>query len=149
MRYEKGCREDGYLEIKEIADDELHKAFSSLKSCKLSWYNDILSKHRWTLSNEVFWTIKHLFDVSLKQGVFSDKPKITCVLLSSIFTNSDTHLFTNYSFAITAWKVFKYGVFLFRIFPYSVRMQENTDQKKLRIWTIFTQWMLLRIIKIH
>ena len=22
---------------------------------------------------------------------------------------------------------------------YSVRMQENTDQKKLRIWTIFTQ----------
>ena len=25
------------------------------------------------------------------------------------------------------------------ISPYSVRMQENTDQKKLRIWTIFTQ----------
>ena len=24
-------------------------------------------------------------------------------------------------------------------YPYSVRMQENTDQKKLRIWTIFTQ----------
>ena len=140
MKYEKGCKEDGYLEIKE---------FSSLKSCKLSWYSDISSKHRWTLSNEVFWTIKHLFDVSLKQGVFSEKPKITCVLLSSIFTNSDTHLFTNYSFAITAWKVFKYGVFLSRIFPYSVRMQENTDQKKLRIWTIFTQWMLLRIIKIH
>ena len=27
----------------------------------------------------------------------------------------------------------------FRIFPYSVRMRENTDQKKLRIWTLFTQ----------
>ena len=27
MKYEKGCKEDGYLEIKE---------FSSLKSCKLS-----------------------------------------------------------------------------------------------------------------
>ena len=39
----EGCREDGYLEIKEIADDELHKAFSSLKSCKLSVYNDISS----------------------------------------------------------------------------------------------------------
>ena len=25
-----------------------------------------------------------------------------------------------------------------RIFPYSVRIQENTDQKKLRIWTFFT-----------
>ena len=25
--------------------------------------------------------------------------------------------------------------------PYSVQMQENTDQKKLRIWTLFAQWM--------
>ena len=24
--------------------------------------------------------------------------------------------------------------------PYSVRIQENTDQKKLHIWVIFTQW---------
>ena len=24
-------------------------------------------------------------------------------------------------------------------FPYSVRIQENTEQKKLRIWTLFTQ----------
>ena len=26
------------------------------------------------------------------------------------------------------------------ISPYSVRMRENTDQKKLRIWTLFVQW---------
>ena len=26
--------------------------------------------------------------------------------------------------------------------PYSVRMQENTDQKKLRIRTLFTQWIV-------
>ena len=32
--------------------------------------------------------------------------------------------------------------FLVCIFPYSVRMRENTDQKKLRIWTFFTQWNL-------
>ena len=25
------------------------------------------------------------------------------------------------------------------ISPYSVRMRENTDQKKIRIWTLFTQ----------
>ena len=25
-------------------------------------------------------------------------------------------------------------------YPYSVRKQENTDQKKLRIWTLFTQY---------
>ena len=29
---------------------------------------------------------------------------------------------------------------ILRISPYSVRMRENTDQKKLRIWTLFTQW---------
>ena len=26
--------------------------------------------------------------------------------------------------------------------PYSVRIQENTDQKKIRIWSLFTQWYL-------
>ena len=29
--------------------------------------------------------------------------------------------------------------FLVRIFPYSVRMRENKDQQKLRIWSLFTQ----------
>ena len=42
---------------------------------------------------------------------------------------------------ITAWRVSKYG----DISPYSVQMRENTDQKKLRIWTLFTQWMSLMI----
>ena len=39
------------------------------------------------------------------------------------------------------WSVFshirtEYG----QILPHSTRMRENTDQKKLRIWTLFTQW---------
>ena len=48
----------------------------------------------------------------------------------------------------TAWKGSKYGIFAGPYFPvyglntgkspYSVRMQENTVQKKLRIWTHFT-----------
>ena len=38
-----------------------------------------------------------------------------------------THILT------TAWKVSKYGVF-------SGKNGKNTDQKKLRIWTLFTQW---------
>ena len=68
-------------------------------------------------------------------------------------------------FLVTAWKVSVFGVFLVRIFPhsdwirrdtvslriqsdcgkirtripYSVRMWENMDQKKLRIRTLFTQ----------
>ena len=42
------------------------------------------------------------------------------------------------------WSVFsriwiEYGDLLHKP-PYSVRMRENTDQKKLRIWTLFTQW---------
>ena len=32
--------------------------------------------------------------------------------------------------------------FLVRIFLYSVRTQENTDKKKPRIWTLFTQWSI-------
>ena len=28
--------------------------------------------------------------------------------------------------------------------PYSVRIWENTDQKKLRIWTLFTQCVMFR-----
>ena len=38
----------------------------------------------------------------------------------------------------TVWKVSKYEVFLLCKCPYSVRIRENTDQKKLRIWTLFT-----------
>ena len=32
---------------------------------------------------------------------------------------------------------------ILRISPYSVEMRENTIQKKLRIWTLFTQWYQL------
>ena len=41
-------------------------------------------------------------------------------------------------------EVSKYGVFPGPYFPVfgtnSVHILENTDQKKLRIWTLFTQW---------
>ena len=60
---------------------------------------------------------------------------------------------------ITAWRVSKYGGFFWSVFsctrtkygdlqsksPYSVRIQENSDQKKLRSWTLFTQWMSMRL----
>ena len=55
----------------------------------------------------------------------------------------------------TAWKGSKHGVLsgpYFPVFglnteiysksPYSVRIQENTDQKELRVWTIFMQWFV-------
>ena len=33
--------------------------------------------------------------------------------------------------------------------PYSVRIQQNTDQKKLRIWTLFTQCLSLKPYNYH
>ena len=33
-------------------------------------------------------------------------------------------------------------LFLLRIFLHSVQIQKNTDQKQLRIWTLFTQYMM-------
>ena len=44
-----------------------------------------------------------------------------------------------FSCICAARKVFKYGDFLVRIFFYLDLIQENKDQKKLRIWTLFTQ----------
>ena len=52
---------------------------------------------------------------------------------------------------INTWKLFlgtlrekcpKTELFLVRIYPYLDWIQEDTDQKKLRIWTHFTQWNL-------
>ena len=49
----------------------------------------------------------------------------------------------------TALKMSKYGGFFWSVFscksPYSVWIKENTDQKKLRIWTVFTLcfWYIL------
>ena len=62
-------------------------------------------------------------------------------------------------FWITAWKVRSPSTvfFLVRIFLcgdlvrkslYSVRIQGNKDQKKLRIWTLFTQWIFLNFLKL-
>ena len=48
-----------------------------------------------------------------------------------------------------SWSIFscirtEYGGKL-RISSYSVRIMENTDQKKLRIWTLFTQWKVYKL----
>ena len=47
------------------------------------------------------------------------------------------------------WSVFsrirtEYGE-IRSISPYSVRMRENTDQKKLHIWTLFMQWVFIKV----
>ena len=49
----------------------------------------------------------------------------------------------NVSFKITAWEVSKYGVFSGPYFP---AFGLNTDQKKLRLWTLFKQSILVKFI---
>ena len=72
------------------------------------------------------------------------------LLRSSIFfLQSVRRKFTNYQIQSFFWSVFsciftKYGDLLCKT-PYLVRIQENTDHKELRIWTLFTQWMGIRV----
>ena len=65
-------------------------------------------------------------------------------------SSSDPDSSSENRYSSTAWKVSKVSAFsriwteyreILCICLYSVRMRENTDQKKLRIWTLFMQWI--------
>ena len=68
--------------------------------------------------------------------------------ISSVWTKSQWYLGTvRLRNTRNVWKLSIYGVLsgsyflaVSRISPYSVRMRENTNQKKLHIWTLFSQW---------
>ena len=68
------------------------KHFFSLKSNKSPGYDYISSNVVKAVFYEVFSTIKHLFDISLQQGVFPGKLKIVC----PIFKNGDKSSLPNY-----------------------------------------------------
>ena len=67
---------------------------------------------------------KNLFDVSSKHCVKS-------VQTRSFFWSVFSLIWTEYG---EIWSISRY----------SVQMRENTDQKKLRIWTHFTQWSCIK-----
>ena len=58
-------------------------------------------------------------------------------LLVTIFHYMSQCLNPNTDFFLV--RIFMHSDWIQSISPYSVRMRENTDQKKLRIWTLFTQ----------
>ena len=65
------------------------------------------------------------------------------MMIRIIITTKDD----NRQFNHTARKVSKYGVFNGPYFSvFSPRIEENTDQKKLRIWTLFTQCRIFDIL---
>ena len=70
--------------------------------------------------------------------------KFSCVIAKNVTIRQYKTFIVKSSFILTTKsslpiKCSNTEFFLVRIFLYSVRMQENMDQKKLRIWTLFTQ----------
>ena len=66
----------------------------------------------------------------------------------SCIAHESVHFVKSVQIRSFIWSVFscirtEYGDLL-RKSPCSVRIQENTDQKKLRIWTLFTQWLVIK-----
>ena len=75
-----------------------------------------------------FWSIKNIFQI------LQDNKSLIMVSLQ------------NYQIRSSFWSAFsciriEYGDLPSKS-PYSVRVQENTDQKKLRIWTFSTQCVI-------
>ena len=76
--------------------------------------------------------------------IFSNNPQIECfhficpTFLLSIWSCKKDVLY--FSWFQTRWKDSKYGLFLVCIFLYVNWLQENTENKKLRIATLCAQW---------
>ena len=109
-KFEQIIKSMAYNDVKSV---QIRSYFWSLFSCIRTEYGDLRVQIR-----SYFWSV-----FSRIRNEYGEKN----VQIRSYF-----------------WSVFslfrtEYGEIL-RISPYSVRMRENTDQKKLHIWTLFTQW---------
>ena len=98
--------------------------------CK-NWYDfNQLRKHYYDLIEWVFF----LQDLYIQVSEWNNSNSAHCVKnvqIRSFFCSVFSRIQTEYGEIRS-------------ICPYSVRMWKNTDQKKLRIWTHFTQWRLLK-----
>ena len=77
-----------------LTDLELGNAFPSLKTNKISGYDDISADVVKRVSDEIFVILKHIFNISLAKGVFPEKLKIARV--TPIFKKGNNTLVTNY-----------------------------------------------------
>ena len=59
------------LQIYPLQDEELEKAFNSLKSNESSGFDDISSSIVNFCMSGFFHSLKHIFSISLQTGVFS------------------------------------------------------------------------------
>ena len=77
-----------------LHDEELNEAFNSLKANKSPGFDDISPTVVKRCHEDIFNPIKHVFSLTLKQGVFAEKLKIARVSL--IFKKDEKFLFNNY-----------------------------------------------------
>ena len=77
-----------------LMDEELEKAFNSLKSNKSSRFDDISSSVVKFCASGIFNPLKHIFNLSLQTGIFPNGMKIARV--SPIFKKGEEFFFTNY-----------------------------------------------------
>ena len=96
------------------------------------------------------YTVSSLWKLKLGLGFYyGSKQEFWFRILNRGYFLQEIHL------KLATWKVSKHGVLsgpYFSLFglntenrksPYSVRIQDNTDQKNLRIWTLFKHYLFL------
>ena len=121
-----------HLQKKSLMENCIFYAVNLLK--------DVMAKTQWAVvANSVF--------INVQSCLYTPTLSSTYTLRGSYIHQKAVHF--------TAWKVSKYGVFSGPYFP---AFGLNTDQKKLRIWTLFTQcffsWsnvthaLVLRLLKV-
>ena len=81
---------------------------------------------------------------TIKNSFFIEELKLLKLLKESFLLRPGLLIFLFWHFGSTAWKVSRYGVFFGLYFPkFDLNSErywiQNTDQKKLRIWSIFSQ----------
>ena len=81
---------DEYL----LQDEQLNEAFNSLKANKNPGFDDISPSIVKRCHENIFNPIKHVFSLSLKQGLFPENLKIARV--PPIFKKDEKFLFANY-----------------------------------------------------
>ena len=79
---------------KSVTEEELKRAFFSLKPNKTPGYNNINVNIVKKIYEELKTPLMRIFNISLSTGIFPDKLKIAKV--SSIFKNGEKDLLTNY-----------------------------------------------------
>ena len=91
----------------------------------------------------------HQVGVSLRVKIY--KLNHLMISMEVVFCILEIHCVKSVQIQSFFWSVLsciriEYGDLLCKS-PHSVRIQKNTDQKKLRIWTLFTLWYYLCIKK--